>query len=204
MTEAPILLCVALTLVSFIGSSHGNSSDNYASGKVTVGCRQCGKGFAKAEELAQHILVCPLMRPPTAPPLHFYHLSKIKKKGNSLPRITERSAGLSLELFGTVDDMPVHFAEVPSIEGSGSPALDAAVQCTTRAEPTPGDEGKHYCPYCQKEFRYSFNLRRHINTHMTFFQHRCHICGRGFHRSDFMQRHIRTVHRNILSPVQKM
>lgn len=62
----------------------------------------------------------------------------------------------------------------------------------------------HFCCVCGKGFRYNFNLRRHLNTHTTYFQHKCHLCGRGFHRSDFLLRHVRTVHKHLMQTWQNI
>lgn len=91
--------------------------------------------------------------------------------------------------------LPVMFSVAPAGEGD----VTGDGERTVLSLPGVKVLGEHTCPVCQKAFRYSFNLRRHLNTHTAFFQHKCYICGRGFHRSDFMQRHIRTVHKNIVN-----
>ena len=200
-----------LRAVSFLGHTPSSQAGSCTTlhtvdskGKSQNFCEHCITGFSSSEELTQHNLFWHsdlVQQPPPAPGL-IRGSSRRKKPGNAVTKITKRSrGGLGLSLVSaTEEDLPVSFSVGTSREeesitgGSGTVVSSAGV-----VGRIIGEAGEHLCPVCNKGFRYSFNLRRHLNTHTTYFQHRCYICGRGFHRSDFMQRHIRTVHKNIVN-----
>lgn len=199
--------------VSFLGcttSMQALSPSGHTVGRESqshLTCGQCSTECSNSEELTQHNLLwhSDLIGPrhPEVGRIPERSLRR-KKLGSTLSRATKQS-GVAVgvgSLQVSEEDLPVTFMRTSEEGHSDSSGRAVNPSGRTSDSEAAGHEmvqfGKHCCPICQKTFLYSFNLRRHLNTHTNFFQHRCFICGRGFHRSDFMLRHVRTVHKNIV------
>lgn len=182
MTELHISL-VGQDSKTALCSGGGWQSEEGGAKRSAFSCAYCQATFTSLDDLAQHKLARHLTLRDLPAPSSRHGRLKSEKERRSLGAASLGEAG-----YGTAvhDD-----ASVLGVK-DGFLLQDAEGACGM-AKMTPC-----VCPVCNKFFRYTYNLRRHLNTHSTYFAYRCCVCGKGFHRSDFMQRHVRTVHKNLI------
>ena len=53
---------------------------------------------------------------------------------------------------------------------------------------------QHECGVCEKRFRDSYNLKKHVHIHTNEKPYECDVCEKRFRESGNLQKHVRTQH----------
>ena len=53
---------------------------------------------------------------------------------------------------------------------------------------------QHECNVCEKRFRDSYNLKKHVHIHTNEKPYECDVCEKRFRESGNLQKHVRTQH----------